>query len=256
MTPQEVADLLRRTVQAESGRTVVVLSDPSIQSTATVCVQDPATPMYTLRYAPALESELPYLVAFECMMLLRTVRADAGFRFDVVSTAKMGREVHLLVAEHLRKTHPGIADSLVTQAAGQLGNGLGVQLRSMPIAIRVDDFLRGEYPMLAEMQQVNVERQLQNAMQSLGTAVRNFAPPRLLDASSAMNCAFAMFWGRTWNRPELAVPFLSAGFGAIGTKLLELVSSIGSTPNGDRQLVEQWTSLLSLGEWYQTRTKA
>ena len=124
MTPQEVADLLRRTVQAESGRTVVVLSDPSIQSTASACVQDPATPIYTLRYAPALESELPYLVAFECMMLLRTVRADAGFRFDVVSTAKMGREVHLLVQSTCEKRTPGSQTASSRRRPGWKQSGL------------------------------------------------------------------------------------------------------------------------------------
>ena len=37
MTHQEVADLMRRTVQAESGRTVVVLSDPSIVWNRKIC---------------------------------------------------------------------------------------------------------------------------------------------------------------------------------------------------------------------------
>jgi len=37
MTPQEVADLPRGTVQAMSGRTVVVLSDPSIVWISEIC---------------------------------------------------------------------------------------------------------------------------------------------------------------------------------------------------------------------------
>ena len=70
-----------------------------------------------------------------------------------------------------------------------------------------------------------------------------------------MSCAFAKFWAQTWNEPEVAVPFISAGYGKVGDDLLGLVQSQVSGPDGDRELVNRWAERLELTHWFQTIDK-
>ncbi len=76
-----------------------------------------------------------------------------------------------LVTEHLREKGASYPSSVVSQLSSQLASGLGLQLRSLPIAIRVDDWLFQEYPALGRMQKTNIERQLNEAMHALGADV-------------------------------------------------------------------------------------
>jgi hypothetical protein len=92
-------------------------------------------------------------------------------------------------------------------------------------------------------------------MHALGPSVRAFAPQRIIDANVGMSCAFAKFWAATWNEPEVALPFTSAGYGRIGDELLGLVQSLDRSPDGDRELVNQWAERLGLADWFQTIDK-
>ena len=186
---------------------------------------------------------------------MRSILAEPQTRFDVASTAAMGPEFKRLIEEHLAKSSTGIPASMVPQLCQQLGHGLGLQLRSMPIAIRVDEWLYRDYPALAELQRKSIERQLQEAMQALGPSVRAFAPQRIIDANVGMSCAFAKFWAVTWKEPEVEVPFVSAGYGKIGDELLGLVQSMDWSPDGDRELVNQWAQRLGLASWFHTIDK-
>ncbi len=167
----------------------------------------------------------------------------------------MGQEVKQMIEKHLRMTGSDVPMSMVPQFCQQLGHGLGLQLRSMPIAIRVDEWLYRDYPALADLQRKSIERQLQEAMHALGPRVRAFAPQRIIDANVGMSCAFAKFWASTWNEPEVALPFTSAGYSKIGDELSGLVQSLDRSPDGDRELVNQWAERLGLASWFQTIDK-
>jgi hypothetical protein len=99
----------------------------------------------------------------------------------------MGQDVKRLIEDHLRKTGSPVPMSMVPKLCQQLGHGLGLQLRSMPIAIRVDEWLFRDYPALAELQRKSIERQLQEAMHALGPSVRAFAPQSIIDAKASLN---------------------------------------------------------------------
>lgn len=201
---------------AASGKPVLVHGDPKCPGHASIKIASDDSPAHLLRYKPEFESELPYLSAFQCGMALRSIQAKTVNRFDLASMPAMGTEVKRLIEDHLRKIDSAVPISKVPQLCQQLGHGLGLQLRSMPIAIRVDEWLYRDYPALAELQRKSNERQLQEAMHALGPSVRAFAPQRIIDANVGMSCAFAKFWAATWNEPEIAIPFISAGYGKIG----------------------------------------
>ena len=146
---------------------------------------------------------------------------------------------------------PDVAPNLATQFVA----GLGAQLRSMPIAIRVDAWLFDEFEDLREQQRQNIVVQLQEAMQGLGPQVKAIAPRPIVDANLAMNSAFAKFWSARWNDPTIALPFVSAGYDAVGNRLLELAESGKADPDSDRALVETWAKQLDLDGWFRVIDK-
>ena len=255
MTPTEASKSIEEKLTAASGKSVLAQRDSNCSGHASIKIASDDAPAHVLRYKPELESELPYLSAFQCGLALRSIQAKTVNRFDLASTPAMGQEVKQLIEEHLRKTGSPVPMAMVPQLCQQLGHGLGLQLRSMPIAIRVDEWLYRDYPALAELQRKSIERQLQEAMHALGPSVRAFAPQRIIDANVGMSCAFAKFWAATWEEPEVAIPFTSAGYGKIGDELLGLVQSLDRSPDGDRELVNQWTERLGLAGWFQTIDK-
>ncbi len=246
---------VRMQLESLSAKPVLVHRDPSCAGHASISIASVDAPAHLLRYKPEFESELPYLSAFQCGMALRSIQAKTANRFDLASAPAMGQEAKHLIEEHLRKTGSDMPILMVPQLCQQLGHGLGLQLRSMPIAIRVDEWLYRDYPDLADLQRKSIQRQLQEAMHALGPSVRAFAPQRIIDANVGMSSAFAKFWAATWNEPEVALPFTSAGYGKIGDELLGLVHSLDRSPDGDRELVNQWAERLGLASWFQTIDK-
>ncbi len=187
MNQFDACKLIEEKLTAASGKFVLVQRDPNCSGHASIKIASDDDAAHVLRYKPELESELPYLSAFQCGLALRSIQAKTVTRFDLASTPTMGQDVKRLIEDHLRKTGSPVPMSMVPKLCQQLGHGLGLQLRSMPIAIRVDEWLFRDYPALAELQRKSIERQLQEAMHALGPSVRAFAPQSIIDAKASLN---------------------------------------------------------------------
>jgi hypothetical protein len=59
MTPEEIADSLRRSVEIESGKPLVVFKDPAVSGHGSVRVATPDTAMHVLRYPPSVRALVP-----------------------------------------------------------------------------------------------------------------------------------------------------------------------------------------------------
>ncbi len=197
---------------------------------------------------------MPYLVAYQCEFALRTILAEPCAQFDLVSKDNMADEVISLMKKHLqgRDDLPGNA---VIRLAGQFGNGLGFQLRSMPIAIRIDKQLFDHHPELREQQQISIDRQLQENMHALSPQAKEIAPEEIIRPNASMNAAFAKFFFWTLNAPMIFAPFVAAGFSTIATELLAVHSTVTSSPDHDRELVDAWAQKLGLDRWFKTRPR-
>ena len=222
MTPVEAARAIEDELYAVSGKPVLVHKDPAAPGHASISIATDERPAHLLRYKPEFESDLPYLTAFQCGLALRVAQAAPACRFDLVSSPAMKQDVQELIEETLKTSGTSYPAETVHQICNQLGHGIGLQLRSMPVAIRTDEWIHREYPVLRPLQRKSIERQLQEAMHALGPSVRAFAPQRIIDANASMSCAFAKFWASMWNEPGVALPFIAAGYGSVGDDLLEL----------------------------------
>jgi hypothetical protein len=88
-----------------------------------------------------------------------------------------------LVREHLRAHSPQVVDSVIPQFASQLANGLGAQIRTIPVSIRVEALLAANYPCLCSFQRKINERHLQESMAALGA--KTLLEPMLASISHA-----------------------------------------------------------------------
>ena len=204
MTPIDASRLIEEKLAAASGKSVLMQRDPNCSGNASIKIASDEDTAHVLRYKPELESELPYLSAFQCGRALRSIQAKTVNRFDLASTPAMGQEVKRLIEGHFQKIGSPVPMSMIPQLFQQFGHGLGLQVRSMPIAIRVDDWLFRDYSALADRQRKSIERQLQEAMHALGPSARPFAAQIIIDANVGASCALAKFRARSRNEPEVA----------------------------------------------------
>ena len=248
---REVTRAIIGLVEQVSGHPVLVTQDPSLRTLASVRMARGGAPAHTIRYKPAAEG-IDYLIAYQCGFILRLFAVPPAERWDFAPSQR-GREiVHQLLSGRegpARKLK--LPPEAVNRLCDQLFDGLMVQLRSIPVGLRVDTWIRREYPDLAALQRTAVLQQLQDNQATLGPEVRKIAPPKVYKASVSINAAFAAFWSRTFGDPALDLPYKAAGFHKSGLELLRFLDEIPDEPTQDRSLIEAWGGALNLSSWYQ-----
>jgi hypothetical protein len=238
-------------VEGLTGRPVVVQPDPSLRTIAKSTPARANAPAHAIIYNPAYEPLIDYLVCSQCGYLLRVFEAPDQARFDLVGTWRGRKDVEKLLAEQVRHNRLNYPKSAQENLRDQFFDGLMLQLRSVPVGLRVDEWVRRELPGVVEQQRVAVIRQLTENTAVLRPDVRNLAPAKVYDASAGMNAAFAAYWSRAWNDRGHAVPYKAAGLLARGEELLSVFDTTPAEPAADRQLVDAWGQHLGLAGWYE-----
>jgi hypothetical protein len=248
LSTKAASDRIKQELERASGKPVLVTQDLELPTIATISLANAGQPAHVLRYNPKHTAGLDYIIAFQCGFGLRSVQSVRPF--DLTSGQLFDREVEQLIEEHFAAKGMDRSPDAIRQFGTILKAGLGQQLRSIPISIRVDSWIRDSFPVLAEQQRQCTEFQLQQQMQTLGPAVREVVPRKMYDASTAMNAAYAKFWATQWGEPQIALPFVAAGYGQIADSLLAEVQTSESGPDTDRNLVENWAEILKINNWF------
>jgi len=249
---QQLQNQFVERVESASGKPVILQSEATFAGHATIKIATKDQPAHLLLYKPEQESLLPYLVAYQCEFALRTIQANPSAQFNLVSKPNMQREVLELMERH----HQGRNDvprHIVPQLAKQFGNALGFQLRSMPIAIRIDKLLHDAYPELMDLQQRSIDRQLQENMAALSPQSKVVAPVEIIKPNASMNAAFAKFFAGIWNAPMIFAPYVAAGYGEAASSLLGFNEQIPAGSDHDRELVDAWAKYTGLDRWFETK---
>lgn len=249
---REVTRAIITQVERASGYPVLVTEDRSLRTLAAVRLARGNAPAHTITYNPSVTTQPDYLIAYQCGFILRLFAVPPSERCDFAPAAHGREVVHRLLREPegpARKLH--LQPHAIEKLRDQLFDGLMVQLRSIPVGLRVDAWILRDYPELAPLQRSAVLRQLQNSQATLAPDVRKIAPTKVYKASVTMNAAFALFWSRTWDDPALSLPYKAAGYDKPGARLLSILDEISDEPTADRQLVDAWASELGLSNWYE-----
>lgn len=252
MTLLQVTQNLLKTVETRTGRSVL-LDDRPLGGTllSTTRIARESTPAHVILIDPRGRRQTDYLVAWECLHILRVFNEPTEHRFQLSSTSQGETQARQLVASHLGGGGAaGIPSHAIAGFTKQIYDGLLLQLRSVPTGLRIDAHLSSEYPDLAQQQRAAVLHQLEDNAKTLAPSVSQLIPPKIRRASLAMNATFALFWARTWNDPATVVPYQASGFVHDGQALFDLFLEIPETPAHDRLLIDSWGKRLDLDGWY------
>jgi hypothetical protein len=244
---QKVLDL----VQEKTGRPVVVSPDPALTTLAISRMAQGKAPAHAVSYNPSVGAAVDYLICYQCGFILRVFDVPDPERYHLRSSPKGDLDAERLVMAHLKELRLHLDKNARLGFQNQLLNGLMLQLRSVPIGLRVDEWLRHDYPDLIEQQRAMAVRQLNENAAALHPDVRRMAPAKFYEASVAFNAAFAAYWSRMWNDPLPLVPYRTTGRLAEGEQLLKLWDEIPAAPSGDRRLIEAWGGKLGLRDWFE-----
>lgn len=226
-----------------SGRPVRVQEDPGLDVLATIKTARGSAPMHMISYRPIPNSQPDYRICYQCGFVLRLFENPPESRFDFGPTPDASSKMERLLSD----------PSLPTQARqmkDMLLSGLLTQLRSIPIGLRIDDWLWSQYSELQEEQIASARIQLQQNAQVLAPNIRKSFPNKVVSANTAMNAAFALFWADKLGDPAISLPYRSIGVDLDGQTLLGIFGRVDSKPTSDWALVDAWAEELGLRGWY------
>ena len=250
MTEQEAQNEVLKLVEEVSGKPVILQADPSLTFHATIKLATENAPAHVLLYKPQCEPDLSYLVCFQCGFAIRSFRLAPTDRFDLANTATAHTHVGRLIDKHFRTKKRSLPPHVTEQLRQQFVIGLGTQLRSIPVGMRVDAWIHEQYPSLHETQRTAAIRQINEGAAALAPKGRDISPQKVFDASVSMNAAFAMFWSRLWADETVVTPYKTSGHIKNGESLIVIFNEIASAPEHDRELITAWMNKLDIGEWY------
>src|ERR1039458_7115184 len=231
-------------VESLSGRPVRVQEDPSMQLLATVKIARGPAPLHMVTYRPMLQQPPDYRICFECGFIVRLFENPPESRVDFGASSEASRKMDLILAD--RSLLPQ-----VRQMKDTLLQGILAQLRSVPIGLRVDEWLWELCPSLRDQQIAAIKTQLQQNVQALDPTIRRAFPKKIVNANAAINAAYALFWADKLADPAYALPYRSIGADADGKALLDIYRSLEPRPRNDWSLVDRWAETLGLLGWYQ-----
>ena len=248
---QATRDILEL-VENSSGYPVYVEPNPEITTPSSMRMARGTQPFHLVSYRPTAGDQPPdYQIAVQCGYILRHFAAPPEDRFDIAPSGKGQREIERMVdvtSPALRQS--GVSAGVAAVFRQQLHDGLVVQLRSIPVGLRIDEWLIQSYPELRPLQKEAVGAQLVEAAGALQSDIRAITPGRVYRASTGMNAAFAAFWARFLDDPSITQPYTKAGLDSLARDLLHIYDDTGDEPSQDRELVDAWAHCLGVAGWY------
>ena len=238
-------------MEKQSGLPVQVVPMKDLAVAAKVTMSPHATDSYVIQVRAGL-SYADYAVAFQCGHVLRSLGVPVDDRVQFASVPSAMAWGERLVRAHLNAAKkPPLPDSVVAGFVGQLVGGLLVQLRSIPVGMRIDAWLAEEFPSLGDLQAEAFAAQQQEALGCLSPQVKLTVPDEIIAGSILLNTAYALFCDRVLASPSYEVPYASAGFRDLGNALLAIYDEVPGDPTSDRVLVDRWAAEIGLGGMYQ-----
>jgi len=242
-------------VEQQTGYTVAITQDATLTTLSGINMASPELPGHLIRIHPkALKAPAgaDYYAVYYCRMIQRLYENPPEERF-VLGYGEKGR---YRVRKLIQRTPVAklLGEAALLTVCEKLIGGLLVHLRSVPIGLRVDNWILTEHPELAEIQKNAIQPQLQENSRSLnvgsGRSARDMVPAEVFDATMTINATFAQFWAEKWDQPELTLPYKASGYATAGTKLLTLLHDIPDSGRTDCALIDAWGAALNVADWY------
>lgn len=236
-------------VEATSGKQVLVQPWTDLQNQSRIRIAGDDDHAHILMFNPKSEQVLPYLAAFQCGFVLRMYASDTESRYTLNDNPEGRAEAIRITLEHFRSRQ--LQDSVKHQLASQLYDGILSQLRSVPVGLRVDNWIHQNYPELREQQKTSIELQLEENTGSLAAQSRGIAPDKIANANLAMNAAYALISGEMLSCTTYQFPYTITKYFSAGKQLQNIFHRISDTDSEDVNLVRAWGDAVEIGNWFE-----
>ena len=201
--------------------------------------------------APPHDSSLDFILCWQCSLAARLFEREPEQRFQIASSPESAGQLDtILYAPNGVVTKHGLDQAHTVALRDQLLQGLIVHLYSVAVGLRVSERLTLDYPELLEFESEHVQRELNTNHAGLSDKVREMLPREVFDATHKINTAYALYWSRHLEKPEIVNPYRSHGFESAGEKLLKIFESILGDAGHDYELVDTWAETLGIRNWY------
>lgn len=236
-------DILKR-VEEKTGKSIQFMRDEKLSLLATLHMARDGADYHVLRYRPS-NDPLDYMVAFQAGFVLRLFENEPSARFDFAPEPTAGKNVEPLLAAG-QSLGPD-DKQMLPEFAKSIAQWTLMNLRSLPVGMRVDSWIAAEYPNLKELQASSIALQQQQNMDLLSHHLGKLTIPTTLMGPLA---AYALFADRLSGSDGFAIPFEAAGVQAQGQALLRAWDELPSDATHDCELVDAWATECGLTGWY------
>jgi hypothetical protein len=238
-------------IQEATGIPVEVTEDASLPNLAVVTASRPGIPFHLIRVNPN-HGEIDYLVVFQSGFLLRQASIAEALRWQfALSKVAIDAVSKMLAGPGGIASRFGIPSNSIRALASQMTSGLLVQLRSVPVGLRIDKWIYKDYPSLRELQKSSIISQCQTNLQALAPQIREMTPATIWKANCSMNATYAMYAAQILGDQSLVLPYRSTGIESEGQILFDLLESIPDSPEHDQALIDAFGQQLGVSDWYQ-----
>lgn len=231
-------------VETLTGKPVQFMRDDKLSIMATLQMARNGAEFHVLRYRPT-DEPLDYLIAHQAGFVLRLFQNPPEARYDFAPAPQAGSHVEALLkaAPHLQAEDLRVLPDFAKFVA----QWTLMNLRSMPVGMRVDAWIAETMPELRELQTASLARQQrENAALLAYRLGRLTIPPTLMGTLAA----FALFTDRLSGSGTFAVPYGATGSLERGQRLLDLLAAVPDAPTSDCTLIDQWAAGEGLSGWY------
>lgn len=242
---------------ALAGRQVVVREVETTEGhLATVNIVAGVDEPHTIRYQRRQAEHRDHLVSHECSHLIRFYRADLEDQLVPMSAhSHFRRSVQELEDDAVRLHGIGVPEHAIGELFTMYHQGLIFQVVNFPADMRIERWLRENYPGLGEPQEHSIRQQLIENEQPLRRQVKELTPTKVYKASATMNTAYARFMELMYEDDSMAVPYRRTPYWQQG---IELSQEIWLTPDagyrGDVQSAKEWARLFGVEDWFEWKS--
>ena len=231
-------------VEERTGRPVQFLRDDGLKVMAALQMARNGASFHVLRYRPS-DSPVDYLIAHQAAFILRLYENEPARRFDFSPEDSATALMESLIPAGRPLAGPD-AEALPDFAKFTAQWAL-INLRSLPVGMRVDAWIAETLPDLRDLQRASLEAQQQENVAALSYRRGGLALPR---PTIALVAAFAQFVDRLYASTRFAVPYRAAGLGDQGAELLGAWDAIDAAATHDVELIDRWAALCGLAGHY------
>lgn len=203
-----------------------------------------------VRYHPAREKFLDYLVAHECAHIYRFYSAPPEQRLVPAANAKGLYRAAKSMEPHCAGLRRQVPRETFEAFLIMLCSELVLQLTNAPADCRIERWLHDEFDSLRDIQAEALQELHAQALRCLEPRIKRCAPKPIYEKSNAMNYVLAKTTAEMFREPNLLQPYIESGFDKVGEKLDSHLLEADEGYRGDKSAVDAWAKELDMTGWY------